>query len=507
MLEKYLTIGYKLENIKDNKYNNLDDKNLYIIDKKLPRYLDNEFEDIIKGFIKIGPTNYGVDFDDLPLPLSPEELEKQEKERSLAQRRNELERRFEVQVPYDLTEEEIEKISNEQVESLAGKWFLFLRGRGIKIEFPESMNGQFSSMIDAFARRYVEQQYGVSTQLPLDRLLDVTKLELNGCLTGRVIQIAEGQEIQKNFPLGRIYETFLISGLRKRVSPLEATALLVYGLIGKKNVNVAYQAFEKGKLESARKDLQSSHLSREKIFREMAPYLAQLSQGDIIAAEQILRYFVESIQTEQVSDLVEGVRGLFRKDEGFSHLDIKMQDGVYKDLFDNSRLMSCTFLPRGSYKEAVMAYHTDPDVGLLHTSPRSIDKRLDPIGVSILLNATDENGRKWLIVDSVEGGRDLDRIKDKLWIPAVYNGIVGVAKDIDAFNVLFSSRVYNGRPKHFINYISKRHLCIAVNLKKSGMSDYSYLGISSSASKEAFETWGEGRREGEAKGYVLEIQK
>lgn len=92
-------------------------------------------------------------------------------------------------------------------------------------------------------------------------------------------------------------------------------------------------------------------------------------------------------------------------------------------------------------------------------------------------------------------------------MPAVYNGIVGVARDTDATNVLFNSKVFNGRPKHFIDYISKRHLHTTVNLKKSGASDYSHLGLSSSASREAFETWGENGREGEAKGYVLEVTR
>jgi len=168
--------------------------------------------------------------------------------------------------------------------------------------------------------------------------------------------------------------------------------------------------------------------------------------------------------------------------------------------------MSCTFLPNGKYREATIAYHNDPDVGLLHIRPRDIDRTLDPIGVSILLNATDENGKKWLVVDSVESGRDLERVREKLWMPAVYNGIVGVAKDVGASNVLFNGEVYNGRPKHFADFVAKRHSHTTVNLKKSGVRDYSYLGISSSASREAFETWGEGGREGAATGYVLEVR-
>src|SRR3989344_7629799 len=163
-------------------------------------------------------------------PLTPEELEAQERERVLSRRRYELSTRFGTQVPNDLTEEEMERLFDEQVEPLSGRWFLFFRRQGRRFEFPESMNGQFSAMMDASARSYVEQQYHVSTQLPLDKLWDITSINLGEQPTGRVIQIAEGAPTHKNFPLGKIYETVPISGLRERVSPLEATTLLVYGL-------------------------------------------------------------------------------------------------------------------------------------------------------------------------------------------------------------------------------------------------------------------------------------
>jgi hypothetical protein len=507
--------GHNFKNIEDNNIsldyiNESCNKEIipYLLKENLPLF-DFSLEGLMKKF---GNKPSKSKLSSIPVPIilpTPEELERQEREREIARRRSELAARFRTSAPYDLTEEEIDRLSDEQVEPLVGRWFLFLRGNGNRFNFPESMDGQFSAMMDAAARGYVEQQYKVSTLLPLDKLWDVTRMELNDQPMGKVIQIAGGIEVPKNFPLGKVYESVPISGLRERVSPLEATALLVYGLIGKKkkNVRAAYQAFEKGKLEAARRDFQRSHLSREKVFGQIAPYLAQLQQGDPTAAEHILEHFAESVKTEEVSDLVEGVRGLFRQEGGFSHLDVKMQDGVYEDLFDNSRLMSCTFLPNGSYREATIGYHNDPDVGLLHASPRDIDRRLDPVGVSILLNATDGSGRKWLVVDSVEGGSDLERVREKLWMPAVYNGIVGVARDVDAANILFNSKVCNGRPKQFVKYVSKRHPHTTVNLKKSGVGDYSHLGLSSSASREAFETWGESGREGEAKGYVWGVTR
>ena len=481
---------------RENKLSDKFSKEKFTIPNISLENLTREFNEIP---ININSGHFGIP---ITPPLTPEELERR-------RRLSELGARFGIVVPFDLTNEEIGKLSDEQVDPLAVRGFVFLRERGESLVFPESMDGQFSAAVDKTAREYVQRQYQVSTQLPLDRLLDVTNLSLSDESTGRVIRIADGVDIQKNFPLGKVYGSLPISGLRERVNPLEATALLVYGLIGKKreNVQAAFQAFEKGKLEVARRAFQSSHLSAGKAFTHIAPYLAQLQQGDSAAAEQILGYFQQSVKTEEISDLVEGVRGLFNVNRGFSHVDVKMQDGVYEDLFDNTRLMSCTFLPGGAFKDASIGYHGDPDVGLLHISPRDIEKRLSPIGVSILLNAGDANGNKWLIVDSVEGGRDLERIRESLWMPAVYDGIVGVARDVGSSRVLFNSKLFNARPRQFVNFVSKKHPSAKVILKKTGLTDYSHLGVSSFGSREAFETWGESGRKGEVNGCVLELTK
>jgi len=283
----------------------------------------------------------------------------------------------------------------------------------------------------------------------------------------------------------------------------------VYGLIGtkKKKVSDAYNVFDKHKLDAARADLRSSHLTPGKIFGLIADDLVLVSRGDVSAAENILSYFLNEFPSEEVSDLVQGVKGLFEESEVFSHLEVKMQDGVYRDLFDNARVMACSFLPSGMYKETTIAYHADPDVGLLHAVPQLFDTSQEPIGVSILLNAYDDNGRKWLVVDSVEGGRDLERVRSGIWMPAVYRSILGVARDVDAYNVFVNGRVHNGRPKSFVKYVQGLAEPATVKLKKAGISDYTSLGIPSSAHREAFESWGENGREGEAKGFVLKVQQ
>src|SRR3989344_1329946 len=336
------------------------------------------------------------------------------------------------------------------------RWYLLLRQNGVDLPLPASMNGEFSAMMEYVARDYIARTYG-DTRVPLEVLWGIVQLNL-GDVTKYVVQAAE-HPATKHFPLGKVYAQEPVTGLRERLDPLLATQLLAYGLIGKKeeNVEAAYQAFDAKKLEIARNQLKHSHLSRGKIFSQIAPYLGQLAQGDAEAAGYILNYFREHVPIEEVSDLVAGVEGLFHDSQPFSHLTAKMQDGTYADMFDNSRLRACTFLPSGIHKTASIVYYHDPDIGLMHLVPEIIGNKVDPVGVAILTHAVDDQGNKWILVDSVEGGADIDRIRDGLWMPAAYEGILGVAADVGAQSVMFNGSVHNGRCKRVIEYVGKRH--------------------------------------------------
>jgi len=410
-----------------------------------------------------------------------------------------------------LTEEEMKKLLEPNVDITAGKWYFFLRREGKILTLPQSMDGGFSAMIEEQARQFVQQTYTAGGNLSLDSLLSILKLDLNTPLTRQVISAAECSRIEKNFPLGKVYETVSITGLKARLSPEDTTLSLVYGLIGKRKgrVEQATKVFEKGKINLAREYITHSNTTPEHIFSNLAPYLQQLSHEDSDtdrreAAKKILSYFRDNLQTEEISDLVEGVEALFAHEERFSHLLVKMQDGRYEDMFDNSRLMACTFLPMGIYKEAALVYYNDPDIGLLHVAPRIIDQLVAPIGVAILVNAFDDRGNKWLVVDSVEGGTELERVKEKLWIPRVYQGVFGVARDTGVSAVMFNSSTFNKRPKKFLEYVEKHTQKSTVHLTKIGMRDYSHLGISQTSANEAIETWAKSTNN-EVNGYVAQL--
>ncbi len=491
-----------------------------IIDYKLKNCSENIIKSLLSEFYEL---DYGLSIDkrrekrdickhlsEQPMNTSPRQLTEEERiaierEERLHNLRSGIYSQFGYYT-HTLQQEEMEKLLGEEVEPSMAKWYLFLREKGIQLTLPSSMDGEFSALVEEAARDYITGRYG-DVALPLEALWDIEQLSLGQESTKYVIR-AVRNPTSKNFPLGRTYVQAAVTGLRERLDPITATQLLVYGLIGKrrKNLEAAYKAFDSKKLEEARKQIRHSHLTPQKIFTHVAPSLEKISQGDITAARQILDYLNKSIPTEEISDLVSGVEDLFSEFRLFSYLTIKMQDGVYGDMYDNSRLMACTFLPKGSYRGTSIIYYYDPDIGLLHTVPQVAGELLNPVGVAILLNALDSSGNKWLVVDSVEGGTELERVRASLWMPATYNGIVGVGTDINAKSIIFNSSVFNGRPKKMIDYIAKQHQSTTVYLEKAGLQEFSHFGLSAETIKEAFETW-KGGTKGEVNGHVVELRR
>lgn len=394
-----------------------------------------------------------------------------------------------------------------------------LLGMGTTTKYPEGLRSRFKTELQNrdlssyynlkapeleekltdVAQAFVQDEYQTPVSVSPQHMWNFLRLPFSDEVKKELFE-SSGEELQveKNFPLGTTYGEVAVSGLKERLDPIEATRLLVGGLIGRKreSIEAAQRVFDKEKLERGRKWIKGSDVKSETLFRKIAPLLAQ---GDISATREVLSFF-EDLSDHDVSDLVSGVLGLFGEDEPFSRLVIKMQNGVFADMFDNTRLMSCTFLS-GMYAGAAFRYRYDPDIGLLHVVPGTVDGLGNPIGVSIMVNASDELGNKWLVVDSVEGGMDLERVRESLWIPAVYDGILAVGRDIAAEYILFNDRTYNGRPKRFLEYVAKRHEHGEPELTKMGIQEFSYPGIPESHISEAIETW-KGQTSGQTSGLV-----
>jgi hypothetical protein len=178
-----------------------------------------------------------------------------------------------------------------------------------------------------------------------------------------------------------------------------------------------------------------------------------------------------------------------------------MQKGDASDLYDSERTMCCAFLPNGVNKEASFGYLDDPAIGLLQLKT-AIDtsvglKEHGIIGVAILGVCEDsQKHRTVLMVDSVEGNNEYLKVVGNDWKQLMYDGIIGVAKDIGVRTILFNEAVGNSTPERFVEFLRELklewHECELALISKPNKDRY----------LEAFGGWE--KPKGKVTGYLVE---
>jgi len=263
-----------------------------------------------------------------------------------------------------------------------------------------------------------------------------------------------GMAAKKSFPLGKEYLRIGVSGIKERMNPVEMTELLVYGLISREKDRIveAGEKFDHELLAKARRCIKKAET-----FRAIKDDLERVIRGGRESAQIILKYLSERFgNAEPVADLVQGVKGLFLEQETFDYIATRMQPGNIFDLFDDRRIYCCTFMPGGKTRQASLFYLVEPELGLVHLVPVVNDSYLDPFGVAIVLNCYNREKGKVLLVDSVEGGTEVDRLKESVWKGIMYKTIMQLKEDVEAESVAFNLRVEGVKPKKFNNYLKSQ---------------------------------------------------
>jgi len=270
-----------------------------------------------------------------------------------------------------------------------------------------------------------------------------------------VKQASLRKPIAKSFELGKVYGVALVSGVSSKGDPVQLTEQLVYGLISrdpeKRRGAEAY--FEPEKLEEARQFISQKHL-----FNLIKKDLSHLKAGSAEAAKNVLEVLTEAYaKKEVISDMVVSIESLFDGDIRFDSLEMRIQEGTFSDLFDNRRTLCCAFFPTGVKKGSSINYLLDENIGLLHIVPKIGQYSYEPIGVAILVNAySPETGEKYLMVDSMEAGIQIDRIRDSIWIPLTHSSIMGVGEDNGCDKVMYNiSANMNAKPRKVISYLKR----------------------------------------------------
>ena len=402
-----------------------------------------------------------------------------------------------------------------------------------------SLNGEKLD-IETFLRGHVQEKFGFIPTGDIQGIMKLAITEFTDDKIRRINRVFSGK-IEKHFPLGKVYGEVSVSGIAELSDPVELTMILVSVLLTPdksenvpiierlrdkryvrflRNVAKAKSVFDMNKLEVARKYVLTSNLNTRKIFNDIKDDFERVKEsGDKDAAERIIKYFEEIVKKghegkiEPLSDIVMGIKSLFNESFKFNRVVAKMQSGVVTDLFDSNNTMCCAFYPDGANKSASIGYLEDPYIGLLQlkAAQKSLFKEIvevEIIGVAILVLCVDENGKRVLLVDSVEGnGEYLGVMKTSVWKELFYNSILQIAKDTESAYILFNASISNTTPERFNAFLEEQGLQKAkILLKKLGTPKGRYI--------ESFGEWEEGlgglvymgleNSEGSVEGFIKE---
>jgi len=265
------------------------------------------------------------------------------------------------------------------------------------------------------------------------------------------------RSIPKHFPLGKTYGSLIVGGLKSKQDPVHLTEQLVYGLISRDPAKkkAAEEFFEPEKLEQARKLIQKPTT----VFSSIRQDFEMVKQGSREAAKKVLDYFSQAYpKQEAISDMVVGIKSIFDEDIRFDRLELAVQKSVFADLFDNRRTWCCAFFPTGAQKKASINYLLNPNIGLLHLVPKIREEHGEPVGVITCARTYNpDNNEKYLVIDSVEAGSQIDRIKDNAWILMVHEGMISLAKDLGFDKIIYNVYASNAKPQSVISYLKKNY--------------------------------------------------
>jgi hypothetical protein len=272
-----------------------------------------------------------------------------------------------------------------------------------------------------------------------------------------IIEATVKDGVPKSYPKDTVYASVIVDGLTDRLEPVAMTEQLVYALISRdpEKQAAAAEHFDPQKIADAR-----GHINARKLHTKIAEHIPSLILGSRTAAEAVLEVISASYGSkEAIGDLVDGVRGLLLEDYRFDSLEVRSMKGVVSDLFDSRRTMCCAFLPRSVREGHAFNYVLDEDFVLLHLIPRIGRDVGEPIGVVVGYLAQElSSGERYFMVDGVEAGAGVDRLKGSVWMPLVYEGIMNFSADAGVENVLFNVEdLYNTKPQQFVNFVRRHH--------------------------------------------------
>ena len=290
--------------------------------------------------------------------------------------------------------------------------------------------------------------------------------------------------VSKPFEANKVYKRVKDSvSIDMAIDPVNIVNILIRGIVGKdeESVSKAEQLFDNPEKFTVAKnyfrrafDQESNKPLYKMLWEDDKEQLQNLSAGDRGAAKSILRYLhikasqSNSIGAESLSDIVVSTFSKFKYTQPYTNFAYKTQSVTVDDLYDDE--ICCTFYPEGKNKEAAALYVLDSNIALLQLCPVKHDgDYAHSIGAAISFFASDSSGKKYLVVDSVEGGDYLPTN----WKEDFYEVIEQFARSNSCSNILYNSNTPNDVPREFNRFLkNQKHMATdSVQLMKIGGTD------------------------------------
>ncbi len=351
-------------------------------------------------------------------------------------------------------------------------------------------------------RYMIERKYHLSKEESA-RLHDVYNMpEINRLLGLRIVDETERAmiadlirsdmgiaPIPKNFPLNHLFYNLPITSAERNLDARAIVFHLVTALTtdSPERFQESSRYFAPDTLATARGYVQSrgaecdvySSVGRIGFYRRIKQFFeplrdslmsgAELSEQDIKNALDIVAVLYSSYITssedegdEALESLVIEASDIVLRNMKLSSIEFHMQGGGADDVHGNITMSSCAFKNGRKNSIGGVLYAHEPDIGLLNITPfvasdtGSAPRALFPIGAAIMVNCVDEEGKKYLVLDTFEGGRGLCLVKQQIWKAYLLQSIYELGKQQEASYVLVNTHLVNPniKPKEFVHYVN-----------------------------------------------------
>ncbi len=187
----------------------------------------------------------------------------------------------------------------------------------------------------------------------------------------------------------------------------------------------------------------------------------EVTQAAKKVIDQLQGIYIDKINPQNTNhalqDLLSGARILLDDPTGYQTLIFKVQDGTVLDLSaDDDSILSCAFKnsDNGNCLGGTL-YGIEDEIGLLHIVPQRDNEIFDPIGAAIAVNCVAPDESSWLAVDTLEGGEQLNRVRERLWQAYALQSLYEMARDMNHDFMIVNTALVNPNdiPGQFAAYV------------------------------------------------------